>query len=67
VSALSSDQIQPNSPPKKALTTIGASIWGLGMRPRAVAYLRGCVAFRRVAAMASTSSSCPAATLITKS
>ena len=30
-------------------------------------YLRGCVAFRRMAAMASTSSSCPAATLITRS
>jgi hypothetical protein len=30
-------------------------------------YLRGCVAFRRMAEMASTSSSCPAATLITRS
>ena len=35
--------------------------------PRCRFYLRGCVAFRRMAAMASASSSCPAATLITRS
>lgn len=43
------------------------SVWGLGALSRPVAYLRGCVAFRRMAAMASTSSSCPAATLMTRS
>jgi hypothetical protein len=40
---------------------------GLDVLPVLSLYLRGCVAFPRMAAMASTSSSCPAATLITRS
>jgi len=43
-----------------------SAIWGLVRGPALSLHLRGWVAFRRTAAMASASSSCPAATLITK-
>ena len=48
-------------------TRADSAIWGLARGPVLSLHLRGWVAFRRTAAMASASSSCPVATLITRS